>query len=170
MDIKKIKEFLSINYKLFLPIVIFILILDQSTKLLVIKYIEYTDTVPVIPHFFQLTHLVNTGSAFGFLDSVQSVYKEIFYLVLTPTACIYIFFLIRSLKPHQKLSFIGLSALFAGAIGNYIDRLLWGHVIDFLDIYISSYHWPAFNVADSSIVLGVLTTLICTFLEEKKKA
>jgi signal peptidase II len=128
------------------------LVLDQITKLAVLaKLVPYQDVIP-LAGFFNLVHVHNTGAAFS-LFADQPGWQRGFFIVLALVASGVILHLLR--KPGSRPTFyIALALILGGALGNVIDRALYGHVIDFLDFYIGVWHWPAFNVADSGITLG----------------
>jgi signal peptidase II len=136
-----------------------ILVLDQGTKIIVDRTIPLHHSIPVIDNLFNLTHIRNTGAAFGILAGRRGWVRSSFLLFFSLVAMVFIVVLLRRLPENEKTLTIALSFILGGAIGNLLDRLLYGEVIDFLDFYWSRYHWPAFNAADSFITLGVILTL-----------
>jgi len=144
-----------------------ILFLDQYTKFQVQQRIPLHRTFPVIEGFFNLTHVRNTGGAFGFLAGKGKL-GSVFFMTVSLTAIAIILFLIFRLKEERILS-LSLSLILSGALGNLIDRLRHGEVIDFLDFYLFSYHWPAFNIADSSITLGIGLMVVDLLIHDKKR-
>jgi signal peptidase II len=136
-----------------------ICILDQVTKVSVVATIAVYDTIPVIPGFFNLTHIYNPGGAFGFLARTTSELRHLFFLASSFAAMGLILLLYVKTPPKQRLLETALALILGGAFGNAIDRIRIGKVIDFLDVYIKDLHWPAFNVADSAITIG-----ICLFI------
>ena len=132
-----------------------VLVLDQVTKVLVDKTMTLHQSIEVIPNFAHLTHLRNTGAAFGFLAGSHSTLRIVFFGVISVVAIGCIAYLLRSLRPQQKTLLVSLSLILGGAVGNLIDRLRLGEVIDFIDLHWYHIHWPAFNVADSAITVGV---------------
>jgi signal peptidase II len=117
-------------------------------------------SITVIPGFFSLTHIHNPGGAFGFLAQQDASIRVWIFLVASTAAIFFIFLFYRQIpKTHPILS-AGLALIFGGAIGNLIDRLRFGKVVDFLDFYVGALHWPAFNVADSAITVGVAVFLV----------
>lgn len=133
-----------------------VVLLDQVSKAAVWSHIPLFDSIPIIPGFFDLTHVHNPGGAFGFFAQKSEGLRQFFFLVLTSVAIVMIFFLYRSIpRSYAWLSF-GLALIFGGAIGNLIDRIRYGEVVDFLKFYIGKYQWPSFNVADSAITVGVI--------------
>ena len=136
-----------------------ILILDQGTKFIVDRTIPLHHSIPVIENIFNLTHIRNTGAAFGILAGRRGWVRSSFLLFFSLLAMGFIIVLLRRLPERENTLTIALSFILGGAMGNLIDRLLYGEVIDFLDFYWSRYHWPAFNAADSFITVGVILTL-----------
>ncbi|RME17039.1 MAG: signal peptidase II [Bdellovibrio sp.] len=147
-----------------------IIALDQVTKIYIHTHFKLHESLPVIQNFFNITYVRNKGAAFGMLHDSHETFRTIFFLAIPPLAAIIILFLLRGIKNSQTIYIYAYSAIFAGAIGNYIDRLRLGYVVDFLDFHIyNRFTWPAFNIADSAIVVGVITLMILTFFEEKQK-
>lgn len=146
-----------------------VLAFDQLTKLLVIRNIRfgtYIDPapIPVFDGFFYLVHIGNTGSAWGMFQGFGFV-LAIFALFTV----ISIFFFRRMLSLHLISMQLVFGILIGGILGNLIDRLTVGHVIDFIDIHLPFYRWPAFNIADSAICIGVFSYIIITFKLDKQK-
>lgn len=128
------------------------LVLDQLTKLMVMNRLAaYRDVIP-LTGFFNLVHVHNTGAAFS-LFADQPGWQRTFFVALASVAAVVIVYLLRRTR-GQPLFCAALALILGGAVGNLIDRVLYGHVIDFLDLYMGTWHWPAFNVADSAITLG----------------
>ena len=132
-----------------------IVALDQLVKALVRSHLEYGHSIPVIPGFFDLTRVHNTGAAFGMLDPVDFPYKAIVMPLVSAAALAGLALYAASLDAAQWLSRVGLTFVVAGAAGNLIDRLAFGYVLDFVDVYWRGWHFWAFNVADASITVGV---------------
>jgi len=130
-------------------------IVDQLVKALIVSTVPAYHTISVIPGFFNLTHIYNPGGAFGFLSGSPSVLRHLFFVIASVVAMGLIFFLYIKTPPGYGLLEFGLSLIMGGAVGNILDRLRIGKVIDFLDIYVKDIHWPAFNVADSAITIGI---------------
>ena len=129
---------------------------DQITKALILKYLPLHKSIPVIEGFFDITHVLNPGGAFGFMARQNSSVRNWLFLFLSSLAvCLVFYFYKNTPKTHRFLA-TGLALIFGGAIGNLIDRIRFGKVVDFLDFYIGAYHWPAFNVADSAITVGII--------------
>ena len=139
----------------YLTLSLLVIILDAITKALVIRSIELHDSIGVIPNLFQLVHVRNTGAAFGIGANADS---RLVPLLLNAGAigvfCIVVVYAFRTAVTDRVLQ-IGLHLILGGAIGNLIDRFRFGYVVDFLDFYVRDHHWPAFNVADSAICVGI---------------
>lgn len=160
------------NTKLIYLLVIsgFIISLDQAIKIYIHTQFQLGESVTIIPDFFNLTYVRNYGAAFGFLSQSHPMFREIFFLSMPPIALIIIFSILRGVENNDKIQIIALSLIAGGAIGNYIDRLRFRYVIDFLDLhYKNKYTWPAFNVADSAIVCGVIILLFLMIFEKKSQ-
>ena len=144
------------KYTRFLIISLLVVAADQFTKYLVIQHMPLYKRISVIPGFFNLTHVRNPGGAFGFLAQNGSPWRHWIFLGASVFAlCMIFYFYRRTPKTHPYLA-TGLSLIFGGAVGNLIDRLRFGEVVDFLDVYVAHLHWPTFNVADSAVVVGVI--------------
>ena len=156
------------RYRTLAIICVVILAFDQATKVLVDTTFRLYESVPVIPGFFHLTYVRNKGAAFGLLS--DSAVRIPFFISVSIIAMLCIFWYISRVRDDQKLAIVSLSLVFSGALGNLIDRIRLGEVIDFLDVFWRSYHWPAFNVADSAITIGVTLLFIEMWCEEKKKS
>lgn len=145
-----------------------IVIIDQITKIYIHTNFAVGDIVPVIPGYFNITYVRNLGAAFGiFRDSAES-FRQIFFMVMPPIAMIIILTILKGVPNSDRWNVFALSLIFGGAIGNYIDRLRFGYVIDFLDFHLQDlYSWPAFNVADSCIVCGVGILLVLMAIQKQ---
>jgi signal peptidase II len=156
---------------LFLLVISGILIsLDQLTKLYVHTHFRLGESWGVFPSFFNITYVRNYGAAFGFLAESHPTFREVFFLAMPPIALAIIIAILRTVKDDDWRQIVSLSLIFGGAIGNYIDRIRFRYVIDFLDFHLkNTYSWPAFNVADSAIVVGVGILLLTLAREGKKK-
>lgn len=143
---------------------------DQLVKMYIHTQFHLGESVVVIPNFFNLTYVRNFGAAFGFLAESHPTFREAFFLAMPPIALVIILTIMRGVKDNDTKQIIALSAIFGGAIGNYIDRLRFRYVIDFLDFHLNNkYSWPAFNIADSAIVGGVGLLLLMMLMETKHK-
>jgi len=142
--------------KYFFLIAVIVLLLDRVTKWAVASNIALRDNVLVIPGFFQLTHVENTGAAFGLFAESSAQWKIGALVTFSVLALIVVSALLWKHSHALSTTTIGLSLILGGAMGNLWDRMFSGHVVDFLDFYVGTYHWPAFNVADSAIVVGAI--------------
>jgi signal peptidase II len=136
-----------------------ILILDQLTKYIVDRTIPLHHSIPVIDDVFSLTYIRNTGAAFGMLAGSAAHFRLPFLVIFSLVAIGFIVVMVRRLPSGETGLITALAFILGGALGNLIDRVVYGEVIDFLDFYWSNYHWPAFNLADSFITIGVLITV-----------
>jgi signal peptidase II len=144
-----------------------ILILDQVTKYLVQKHIRLYDLVVVIPGFFNLTYVRNRGAAFSILSTLPDTWRVGFFVTATLVAIAVIAALIR--KNDDRLLVTAFALILAGAIGNLVDRIRFGEVVDFIQWYFRSFYWPSFNVADSAISVGVALLVIDMVFFQKTK-
>lgn len=140
--------------KFHLLIAVFVVLLDRVTKLAVARNISLHDSIQIIPDFFRLTHVENRGAAFGLFADSPSEWKITMLVLFSIVALVIVTALLWRNSHSLNTTGIGLSLILGGAIGNLWDRLLSGRVVDFLLFYIGQYQWPAFNVADSAIVVG----------------
>jgi len=133
-----------------------VLVLDLATKIAIDTHLSYADKIPVIPGFFYLTHVRNTGAAFGLFSDAPQLYRLIFFIAVSLVAVGIILAFYRKLSPGDRLAAIALGLILGGAVGNLIDRIFRQEVIDFLHFRLwRGYSWPDFNLADSAIVVGV---------------
>lgn len=154
------------KYKIFLFVWAIIWIaLDQITKQWAEQSFQYAVANPVIP-FLNWTLVYNKGAAFSFLADFPG-WQRWFFSVVSGLATIGLSVWICKLKGHQKFTGLGLAFILSGAVGNLIDRSLYGHVIDFIDVYYQNWHWPVFNVADIAVCIGVFMLLINNFFEKE---
>lgn len=151
-----------ISISLFITIVI--LLLDQITKFIVASSMRVGDSFNVIPNFLNITSHRNNGAAWGILSGKMSF----FYIITIIILIVLIIFYIKEAKQHLLMQ-VAISLLFAGALGNFIDRVLHGEVVDFVDTNIFGYNFPIFNVADSSLTIGVLLIVIALLTDMKKE-
>jgi len=132
---------------------------DQITKYIIKINIVLHDNIIVIDKFFNLTHILNPGGAFGFFASGSPEIRKFIFLFMSSLVTLFVLWFYKKCAADFVFLSYGLALIFGGALGNLIDRFLYGKVVDFLDFYIGSAHWPAFNVADSAISIG-MTILI----------
>ncbi len=156
------------RWKLFGSIVGLGLAADQASKLYIDNTMTLYRSIPVLDGLFNITYLRNKGAAFSFLS--DAAWRIPFFLVVTLVAIVAILVALRRVRDDQRLAQVALAMVFAGAVGNLIDRVRLGEVIDFLDVYWKNYHWPAFNVADSLICVGVALVAFDMLREERRPA
>jgi len=140
-----------------LGVAIGIILIDQLTKITVEQRLEFGDVIPVTS-FFNLVLAYNKGAAFSFLASASG-WQEGFLITVAIAASVFILYLLAR-HGHQRVFGLALAMILGGAVGNVIDRIAYGHVIDFLDFHWQGWHWPAFNVADSAIVGGAALLIV----------
>lgn len=161
---KKLSIFKQTGFK-WLWVTLLIILIDQLTKQKILSSLSLYETIPLIS-FFNLTLATNKGAAFSFLS--QSGHLGFWVLSLFAALVTFMMIIWLYRTPHDKtLLSIGIALIIGGATGNLIDRVIYGHVIDFLDFYLGSWHWPAFNIADSAIVVGAFLLVIDFFKKNK---
>ncbi len=141
-------------------IAVAIVVLDQATKAMVKSQLPLHESVTVIPGFFDLTHVRNTGAAFGMLNNINFAYKPAVMVIVALVALGAVASYALTLPTTQRIARYGLALILGGAIGNLIDRATMGYVVDFVDVYWRGVHFWAFNVADSAITVGVALMLL----------
>ena len=144
---------------------LFVLAADQISKQLAESAIQLYERVALLPHL-NLTLTYNPGAAFSFLSD-QGGWQRWFFSVLAMVVTLVLVIWLRQLDRANRRTAVSLSLIIGGAVGNLVDRLLFGHVIDFIDFYYGQWHWPAFNVADSAITVGVVMMLVDAFRGKK---
>jgi signal peptidase II len=150
-----------------LLIAIAVVVLDRITKWVVVKTIVLEDAISIIPGFFRLTHLENTGAAFSLFAESTSPFKTALLITFSLAALAVVAYLLWKNRNEFNITTLSLSLILGGAIGNLWDRLADGMVTDFLDFYLGNHHWPPFNIADSAIVVGALLLLLRMMRAEK---
>ncbi len=153
------------RFAVYLPALLVVL-LDQATKYLVQLSVPRYGSIPVIEGFFNITHVRNPGAAFGFLAQAGPAWRFFFLIAVTLAVMVAIIIFLERSRDAGKTFFASLALILGGAAGNLIDRVIHGEVIDFLDIYIKTWHWPAFNVADSAISVGAFLLILDVFLKK----
>jgi signal peptidase II len=138
-----------------------VIVVDQVTKRVIDSAMQLHQTIELVP-YFQLTYMRNQGAAFSFLSGAGG-WQRWFFIGLAIVASVFIFVWLRKLDPSRRREAVAWALVLGGALGNLIDRILYGYVIDFLDVYVGDWHWPAFNVADSAITVGVALLLLDSF-------
>ena len=136
-----------------------IVVFDQLTKVIVDRTMPRHHSIPIIDAFFNLTYVRNTGAAFGIFAGSAEIFRRPFLILVSVVAIGFILVTLKRLPDTAKGIITALAFILGGAIGNLIDRVIHGEVIDFLDFFWGDYHWPAFNLADSFITVGVMITL-----------
>jgi signal peptidase II len=146
-----------------------ILFSDQWTKYVVQQRLALYQRVEVIQGFFDLIHVRNPGGAFGIFGGEKGGLGSLLFVVVSLVAIGSILFLFVKTREDEKTLSLSFSLVLSGALGNLVDRLRFGEVVDFLDFYLYSYHWPAFNVADSAICIGIGLMAFDLFIRDRKK-
>jgi signal peptidase II len=146
------------HLEVWLPMVI--VAVDQATKAMVKQALPLHDSVTIIPGFMDFTHVLNSGAAFGILNGVDFPFKTVAIAVIAMAALIGVGLYAASISHHQLIARVGLALILGGAAGNLIDRVLFGSVVDFVDVYWRNHHFWAFNVADSAISVGVAIMIL----------
>lgn len=142
---------------------------DQASKIWIMQNFTLYESVVVIPDLFNLTYLTNNGAAFSMLAGQPAVWRQVFFVGAASAALVFIWIAQRSFGRRSLMYTVALSLIAGGAVGNLIDRVRFGFVIDFLDVYIGQYHWPAFNIADSAITVGVIFFIFKNLLFDQQR-
>jgi signal peptidase II len=151
-------------------VVVVVLFLDRWTKWLIVTRMLLNQTILVIDGFFNITYVRNTGVAFGILDPVQSSLKSSILAVLTVAAVTAVIVYSWRTPVSRKLLQVGLSLILAGALGNLYDRVNYGYVVDFIEVYFRTFRWPSFNIADSAITTGVALLALELFRKDSHES
>ncbi|MBJ6724661.1 signal peptidase II [Geomesophilobacter sediminis] len=154
------------RFQILFGVTALVLLLDQATKIYVDRSMALHSSITVVENFFNITYLRNKGAAFGILAT--SAFRLPFFILVSAVAVCVIFTIINKLREDQKLAAWSLSLIFSGALGNLIDRVRLGEVIDFLYFHWYEHYWPAFNVADSAICVGVALLALDMLVEERR--
>ncbi len=149
---------------IWLWLTVLFIIVDQVTKQYIVANFDLYERTAVLP-FFNLTYAQNPGAAFSFLADQPGWQRWFFSLIAAVASVVFLVWMAKTPKQNRVLS-IAFALLLSGAVGNLIDRLMFGYVIDFLDFYYQQYHWPAFNVADSVIFIGAALMILDSFKKE----
>lgn len=144
------------------------LIIDQLSKLAVQANMLLFESKTIIPGFFNITYILNPGAAFGIFRGQPESFRKAFFIIVTVIACIFLLVLLYK-EFSYKLRTFAYTAVIAGAIGNMIDRIRVGKVVDFLDFYVKDFHWYAFNFADCCITVGIAVLILDMFVNKKKE-
>jgi signal peptidase II len=137
-----------------------VIVLDQMTKRAIRDHLSVRESIPIVDGFVSLVHARNPGAAFSFLADAPAWFRGPFFIAITVIAIAVLFHVISRLPVEDRLMRVSLGGILGGAIGNLIDRLVYGEVTDFIDVHWRSHHWPAFNVADSSITIAVCAVVL----------
>ncbi|MCW5212557.1 signal peptidase II [Desulfobulbus sp. TB] len=149
----------------FFLIMVLVVVGDQLSKLWILENFALYDSRVIIPGFFNLTFLRNSGAAFGILSDMPLIWRQIFFISIVVIALVALVVMQRKMGRESIWYTLSFAFIGGGAVGNVIDRVLYGSVVDFLDVYVGEYHWPAFNVADSGICVGVTIFLLLQIFE-----
>lgn len=145
-----------------------IIFADRLTKTLVAARIPLGDAIPVIPHFLRISHWLNEGAAFSLFADTASPHTVRWALIgFSMVAALAVLIAMIRLGDRLTITTVALALIFAGALGNLHDRIVYGSVVDFIEVQIFSYHWPDFNIADSSIVIGACLLVLESLLTKK---
>ena len=155
------------RYILLIAIAGLVLVLDQLTKLYIVSRFSLYESVTIIESFFHITYIRNPGAAFGIFAGSAASFRIPFFLTLSFVAIVGMVFFYKTVT--EMILRIAISLILGGALGNMIDRARLGEVIDFIDVHWYDHHWPAFNVADSAITIGVGLLILDMVLKEKKR-
>lgn len=142
------------RYRFVLLLALVLLCLDQGSKIAALATIGPWERIEVVPGFFDLILVSNYGAAFGFLNRSDWGWPSLFFAGFTCIAVAVLLWLVRGVAENDRWHLAGIGLVVGGALGNLVDRLRFGYVVDFLDFYIGDWHWPAFNVADAAICVG----------------
>ena len=145
-----------------------IVALDQVTKWLIARTLALHESITVIDSYFHITHERNTGAAFSLLAQAPASFRQPFFLLTTIVAMAALLVFLRKVEDSDRMTLAAVASILGGALGNFIDRVWHGEVIDFLLVHWHAYYWPAFNVADSCITVGVISLFVASFRENKK--
>ena len=151
------------KYIRFVAISGIVILLDQISKALVLRYMPLHDAIQIVPGFFNLSHVRNPGGAFGFMAQQGSMLRHVIFLGAAFFALGMILYFYHQTPSNRPWFGVGLAMIFGGAVGNLIDRLRFGEVVDFLDVYLGFTnlpHWPTFNIADCGVTVGVIIFLL----------
>jgi signal peptidase II len=162
------RDYLKKKYLILLATVTAVVLLDFITKAYIDSNMSLHESVVVIGGFLNIMYVRNPGAAFSFLASASPGFRSVFFLTVTVTAIVLVLYYIAKSKTEEPLMIFALSLIMSGALGNFIDRVRLGEVIDFIDVHLGAYHWPAFNVADSAITVGAFIMLFALFKRPKE--
>lgn len=153
------------KYKILFTVFPCLLLLDQATKEYIARTMNLYHSITVVENMFNITYLRNKGAAFSIF--ANSSFRLPFLITVSAIAVIAIIMYFKKIDPNEKNTAVGMSFILAGATGNLMDRVRLGEVVDFLDVHWYGHHWPAFNVADSAIFMGVVLIVLANFINTK---
>jgi signal peptidase II len=156
------------KYRFVAAVGLCVLVLDQVTKWWIRQTVQLYESIPVIESIFHITHVRNAGGAFGLFRDAAQAFRVPFFLIVSVVAIGVLIAFVRRVSAEQRLLLAALGAIVGGACGNFVDRVMAGAVTDFLDFQIRGYHWPAFNVADSGITVGMVILVAYSFFVEEE--
>jgi signal peptidase II len=157
------------NLIIFIVCAAAVIAIDQLTKAVITEKLFMYGTHKVIDGFFNLVYVMNPGAAFGFLSRTPELFRYSFFIGITVLAMLLIIYYLVKSENEKTIITLSLALIFGGAVGNLIDRIRFGAVVDFLDFYIGNWHWPAFNAADSAITVGAALMLWEMIIARRKK-
>jgi len=160
---------LSKRNGIFCITLLFVIGLDQISKIYVSSVMPLHASYPVIDGFFNITYVRNPGAAFGFLANATPAFRSLFLIIVSAAAIAMILYFLAKNRGGGMLLILSLSLILGGAAGNLLDRIRYGNVVDFLDFYIKSAHWPAFNIADSAISVGAVLLVVEIFIKKRQE-
>ena len=164
-------KLLQRKYLILVILTLVVIVLDQFTKSLIIQHFRLGESIPILSGFFNLTYVRNTGAAFGFLAQADPAFRIPFFVIVPVLALLVIGYVFRRIPANDVKLSVALALVMGGALGNLIDRASFGFVVDFLDFHWRyTYHFPAFNVADSSICVGVGILMLDLFTKEERSS
>ena len=162
------RDYLKKKYFILLATVAAVVLLDFITKAYIDSNMSLHESIVVIGGLLNITYVRNPGAAFSFLASASPGFRSVFFLTVTILSIVLVLYYIVKSKTEEPLMIFALSLILSGALGNFIDRVRIGEVIDFIDVHLGAYHWPAFNVADSAITVGACIMLFAVFKRPKE--
>lgn len=146
---------MTLKSKIIVPVAASVYVLDRLTKQMILERFQPGDAVEVVKGYFDITYVQNLGAAFGILSMLDGGVRLPFFLVTTLVALGLLVYFVRKTGPDARLTLVSLAMIIGGAAGNLTDRLMYGYVVDFVDWHVGMHHWPAFNIADSGITVGI---------------
>jgi len=154
------------KYRFVCAVAAILVVLDQASKWYIRRTIALYESIPIIDSLFHITYVRNSGGAFSLFAGSSAAFRLPFFLLVSVLAIGALLYFVGRADGRQRLLLFGLGAILGGALGNLLDRLTSGEVTDFLDLHWNGYHWPAFNVADSCISVGMAILLVYSFFSE----